>query len=158
MEVREPSSRVQSRVMRHAAIASFFTFLAGLSLLAGCESTPSVTPADAPVPVASVVADWNDVEAAVEVGAMRTHLAVLSSQPLQLPDRRRSITFRLLGSDDRQFALTLTQHEPTKSEAVRIDMAAKGVPVRDLRVEEELLNQTGRRLEDLKGREWAPLR
>ena len=37
-------------------------------------------------------------------------------------------------------------------------MAAKGVPVRDLRVEEELLNQTGRRLEDLKGREWAPLR
>ncbi len=138
------------------------SLLAASTLLASCDSSqrPEPVEADAPAPAATVRADWNDVDAAVEVACMRAQVALLMSSPSLLPDRRRSIRYRLLASDDRQYVLVATQAAPIQGvdPSGLIDLVARGTPDRDLRVERMLVRETARRLEHLAGRDWAPIR
>lgn len=136
--------------------------LASSTLLAACASSglPEPVDPDAPAPAETVKGDWNDVDAAVEVACMRAHVALLTSSPATLPDRRRSIRYRFLANDDRQYVLIATQAAPIDGADASglIDLVARGTPDRDLRVERILVRETARRLEHLAGREWAPIR
>ena len=147
--------------MKAAWLATIF-LLGASTLLASCASSqrPEPVDADAPAPAATVRADWNDVDAAVEVACMRANVALLMSAPSITPDRRRSIRYRFLASDDRQYVLVATQAAPINGvdASGMIDLVARGTPDRDLRVERILVRETARRLEHLAGREWAPIR
>lgn len=147
--------------MKPAWLATM-ALLAASTLLASCASSqrPEPVDADAPAPAATVRADWNDVDAAVEVACMRANVALLMSEPSITPDRRRSIRYRFLASDDRQYVLVATQAAPVNGvdASGMIELVARGTPDRDLRVERILVRETARRLEHLAGREWAPIR
>jgi hypothetical protein len=108
------------------------------------------------VPVVSVDADFNDLVPALRVGAKAAELAVLESG--ESATSKFIFNATLLATDDRIFTFTATQtRAPTENSPARLELTVRGTPHRDLEREKRLLEATKERLEELAGRDWAPL-
>lgn len=113
-------------------------------------------------------ADWNDIDAAVIVGASAVEMAVVSGQLPRFRDSKRND--KEDGLQERNFALKTIRDEPvililTRSQATpeasaapqTIVLRAKVGLFGDKETEHRLMRAVAGRLEALKGRETAPL-
>jgi hypothetical protein len=135
-------------------------FAAAASILgtASCAprgALPVRTLAPTPNPaVRAVVAEWRDVERAMEIAVRRAELTILD---------------REIGPDSKRFELQSVSAEPGYLVATRQSPGPEGdgaaITIRlETRIgmfgnparEQELLRALARRLEQLRGREWAP--
>ena len=135
--------------------------LAGLPLAscAGPEPTSKTGP-NAPIQSTLVTGDWDDVQVAADLGATRGRVAPLNEIAGKLEDGRKTMTFVLLATDDRQFLLIATQAEPGSGETKSgpIDLVVRGNPYRDAAREKAILDGAASRLKQLAGKDWAPIR
>lgn len=145
---------------RHRARSLIVPFLAaaGLgSIFTGCEAGPGRSPeaaAAATSPVSLTVrADWDDVDAALEVALSRAQLAILSRSP-DGPDR---VTWRLLSVQDEPAHLTAVRPPGATQDPTDITLEARIGLFGDPRREEQFLKFMERRLNQLAGVDYAPL-
>lgn len=129
--------------------------------LAGCGRTPgpgslfAAKTAETGRSTALVVeGDWDDVDAAILVGLEQAEMAQL---------RRRSpgpdeVVVELLTLRDQPGTLRLTREPPTGDGPTRITIEASVGRVREPDLERRLVRAVARRLEDLRGVEFAPVR
>lgn len=134
--------------------------------LAGCSAdSPRVEmSADGPATV-TLVADWNDIDAAVDVGASKAEMAVVSRNKGPTwgnvgGDReRRTFVLKTVGDEPAWLEITRGPGQDATDEAVTMTLHAKvgrlegGEPEK----EQRLLRAVAHRLGQLKGRDWYPL-
>jgi len=131
--------------------------------LAACgpsEYSKARTPIDASEPTRAIVlADWNDVEAAVENAVIRAELAPLSTTPRQDPGGRRRFEFTFLATDDSRMTLLVTQGAAGAGERAPgdIELEATTRPRRDAKRERALVDGVVKRLRALTNVDFAPL-
>ncbi len=125
-------------------------------LAPGCGSTPTegarfVGPNFGSPRTASIVADWNDVDAAVEVGVPNAEMAVLLDETPSLDER----VFYVKTITDERGSLRVwrTSHEPTTEIKMEARVGLFGEPEKEAKV----LAAVCARLLELKGVEWAPV-
>lgn len=125
--------------------------LATSALLGGCASGSGARagPMFQPPSELETAGDWDDLGASVQVGAEQSEMAVLHGP-------------REAGASPVQFDLLTNLHEPVRLEAwrasERIRLRAGVGRFGDQGRERALLRNIARRLEDLKGVEFAPVR
>jgi len=126
------------------------------ALLLGCGSTASegarfIGPNFGSPRTASIVADWNDVDAAVEVGVPRAEMAVIFDETPS-PDER---VFSVKDIADERGTLRIwrTSGDATPEIKLEARVGLFGEPEK----ERKLLECVCARLEELKGVEWAPV-
>lgn len=117
----------------------------------GCGSLPQAdfgTSAEASPSTAVVRGDWNDLDAALLVAASEAEMAVVSSE-----------------GDDSAFSAELTTPRDdrvtvwvTRQAADRFEVRVRAGLFGDPESERRLVGAFSRRLEQLHGREWAPVR
>jgi hypothetical protein len=122
--------------------------------IAGCSSAPSAdfsTSPDESPSRAKLRGDWDDLEAAVLVAAGKAEMAVLM--------------VGTSGPSEFRAELTTTTDETAKLTVIRgaddpdrLDAACRVGHFGDAEVERRLIGHLSRRLAQLHGREWAPVR
>lgn len=132
--------------------------------LAACSSGPGV--ASPPrsergfSSTASVQADWNDVEAAVWIGASRAEMTIITWRPgrAEVPAASEQV-FQLLAIEGDQLELTATRSS-AGADMIPIELRARYLGIvpkaADARMASVLAHTTAR-LRQLAGRETAPL-
>lgn len=132
-----------------------------LAFSAGCAKYEATRIANVDARPASgeVVADWNDLDAAIDVGARGAELAPLGRVDETPAKGRRRAKFSFVSSDDRTVELVVTQSRVGAGDTSPglLVLEATGHPFRDAARERELLDGVVKRLKALAGREWAPL-
>lgn len=106
-----------------------------------------------PPTVVTVTADWNDVDTSVAVAVGQVEMAVLSVDASDPLVRR----YQLRTSTDRGGTLIAERDEPGEGESVPITLTASIGVAGDDRYQEALLRYVTRRLEQLRGRDVAPI-
>lgn len=123
--------------------------------LGGCAAGGAPLPsADGATGAVTVAGDWDDVDAAVEVGAAQAECAVVSSSAGAGGAQR---TFEVKHISGQRLTLTVTRAD-TSANASRISVVAAAQLVRDAELERRLAQRVGLRLSDLAGKEFAPIR
>ena len=145
--------------MRASAI-SIIGFL--LIALGSCgPATVAINPAiQGDPPGMTVRADWNDVDAAADIAGPQVELAMLSKSLETLPGGMGEHRYMFLATDDTEFDLRVRQAQPGAGVEAPgpLKLTAEGHPRRDPKREATLISAMARRLEDLAGKEWAPVR
>lgn len=131
--------------------------------LAGC-SAPGPRPDPVVSPGTAIIAhgDWDDVDASVEAAVGRNEMAIVRRISLELepaeavdiPTRRRA--FDLVTSDDQPARIKFVAK--TTTDPGDIEVFARVGRFGDRAREESLLRAVRERLEDLAGRDFAPMR
>lgn len=100
---------------------------------------------------ATMVGDADDLDAAVEVGAGQAECVIVSmaNGADGQPTSRR---YELKHVSGRTVKLEMDAHGPTVKATCSVQ------PLGDAKLERRILDRVRVRLEDLKGREWAPIR
>lgn len=109
----------------------------------------TITPAGESPTRATVRGDWNDAEAAAIVAAGQNELAILMVAPQG--DAMLVVDMTTVGDDP--VRLTARRADPDTIE-LEARVGRFGDPVR----ERALLQSVAKRLRDLSGRDWAPVR
>ncbi|MBX3386689.1 MAG: hypothetical protein KF768_08975 [Phycisphaeraceae bacterium] len=150
-----------------AIILTGLLLLAGTGCAARSGSTGSRTgalPIDHPPTVREVIGDWNDVEAAALAGVDQAEATVRSV------DRSREsdgvLIFDLLTVRDRSGELTVERISEGRTvrgvehESARLRLTGRigSGPLREPDTERWIIDRVARRLEQLRGVEFAPLR
>lgn len=103
-----------------------------------------------------VRADWNDVEASMDVAAPRAELAVLSTEALE---HGASLRFSVVTTTDEYGEITARRdgHGPSDGENIPIVLEARIGRFGDPTRERLILNALARRLDQLHAKATAPL-
>jgi hypothetical protein len=122
--------------------------------LFGCKGVPT------PLPVWTTLVeegselvlqgDWDDVDAAVRTGASHAEMAVVEG--VAEPDRREFQLRSISGETGKMIATRLSPGEPS-----RIRLVARLGHFGNPEAERRLLGFVAKRLEQLRGVDWAPL-
>lgn len=133
--------------------------------LAACSSGPGKTPParseGEPSNTARVIADWNDVEAAVRIAVSRAEMAVITWRPghAEVPTASEQV-FQILVIEGDQIELVASR-STSGADMIPIELRARylGIVPRmaDARMR-TLLDQTTARLSQLAGRDTAALK
>lgn len=127
--------------------------------LAACASSarPAVATDAASPGTMTIRADWNDVDAAVEIAITRAEMAILrrTAEPADQPEQ---IRFELLTMMDERGVLTVTRDAGAGDAMIPIHLEARVGHFGDPAREQVLLRAMADRLEQLAGVDYAPLR
>lgn len=123
--------------------------LLGLSLI-GCRTFQV---SDRPIPGSTLVVrgDWDDVETSVDVGMGWAEMAVLGRDAMG-EDKVRYRVITVLGESGSLIA------KRAGDETVSLSASFDGIPGGDAGLEAKLIRGVARRLEQLAGRDVAPIR
>ena len=122
-----------------------------LGVLGGCGSPGVISGAPVTQPL-EVVADWNDVEAAVFAASGRVEMAIVSQE--------RALTrhaFELRTIRDEPAELLFTREDGAKREQIPIMVWCRVGRFGDAEREAQVLRAVAKRLEDLAGVGFAPI-
>lgn len=122
--------------------------------MAGCASVGpagfSTTPDESPSR-ATLLGDWNDLEAALIVAASKAEMAVMLVSAAGESEFRAQLT--TVTDEKVSLAVSRVVNEPERLEA-----SCRVGHFGDAEAERRLLGHLARRLAQLRGREWAPVR
>lgn len=153
--------------MRHARATSVrllttawgVIVVVGLGVMAAaCASTSGGGGAEERFVDASVTevdGDWDDVEAAVIVGAEQSEAVIVRQSGGMKDDVRVFVIRNVL---DQRGELTVTRKGANADGSSRIEMRLGVGTFGDQRKQATMLARVAKRMDDLKGREWAPVR
>jgi hypothetical protein len=103
-----------------------------------------------------VVADWEDVEPAMEAAVRQAEMAIVDQS---IGAREKSFELRTVAAQPAHLVATLMSDGPAqRNVSVPIRLEAFVGPFGDAEAERALLQAVVARLRQLRGREWAPLR
>lgn len=124
------------------------------SLLAACSAGfVKSRPASVSGPsVVEVRADWNDLDAAMQLVVTKAECATVARDELD----GGVIRFTLITSTDEDGTLTATPLAPITRESMPIRLECRFGPSGDPSRERLLLDALARRLRQLAGKDWAP--
>lgn len=148
-------SRLRKPWRKLLLYSGLWTMSAAGALAGGCASVPRIPPAPEGPAERTVLADWDDAEAAARVGLRQVGVADLR---VDRPAPGK-LVYHVLTASDQPGTLTLERlasPEAADPVEVRID-AAIGRFGEDA-LEHELVRRVAERLEDLRGVEYAPVR
>lgn len=117
-------------------------------------STPARSDGPSPV-VARLEADWNDIDAAVRVGAEQAECVVVRTLPARTGTERR---FELKHVSGRRGELVVATPADPAPDPRPVDLSCRMGALGDHELEERIVARVARRLTDLRGVEFAPIR
>jgi hypothetical protein len=127
--------------------------------LSGCAATKATTPpVDERSGQVTINADWDDLDASVEVGASQAECVIVSStvEKRKAPPLAKR-EFRLKHVSGRYVTLTASRLSTAVNES-KITLEVRAEPLRDRDLESLLLYRVSLRLSDLAGKDFAPIR